>query len=285
MIFNKLGILLIFSMAMAVVGMFGAAAAQAEANKGPLWIVGSPAKGLAVGETRAITARSEAAPIFRGTAASIECAKATGTGFLLGGSPGTGYGKTTFENCNLLGSRHCIATGLKPIAAAHSGEIILNVLTDLAFATGSRTSAVGIAAPEGEAGNENLLSEFELLNEAGATSELCNLLNKVRIKVTASGTEIKIKNENRKADQIAEGGHEVGGAFVLSTPGLTATIGLLRLGNGGDPVRTAELYNKTTEKYEEIKAEMSAGEALGEVFSEGSAEVETVPAEPFGWGY
>jgi hypothetical protein len=284
MMSNKLGILLAFSIAMAVVGMLGAAAAQAEANKGPLWIVGSPAKGLAAGETRAITARSEAAPIFKGTAASIECAKATGTGFLLGGSPGTGSGKTIFEKCNLVGSKNCIATGLKPVAATNSGEIILNVLTVLAFATGSRTSAVGIGAPDGEAANENLLSEFELLDKAGATSELCNLLNKIKIKVTASGTEIKIKNETRRADQIAEGGHEVGGAFALSTPGLTATIGLLRLGHDGDPVTTAELYNKTTEKYEVIKAEMSAG-ALGEVFSEGSAEVETIPAEPFGWGY
>jgi hypothetical protein len=285
MIFNKLGILLTFCMAMAVVGMLGAAAAQAEANKGPLWIVGSPAKGLAVGETRAITARSEAAPIFRGTAASIECEKATGTGFLLGGSPGTGYGKTTFEKCNLVGKRNCIATGLKPIAATRPGELILDVLTELAFATGSRTSAVGVAAPVGEAANEDLLAEFELLNKEGATEELCGaVLNKIKIRVTATGTEIKIKGEARKVDQIAEGGHLVEGKFVLSTPGLTSTVGLLRLGDEGKPVKTAELYNKTTEKYEEIKAEMSAG-VLGEVFSEGSAEVETVPAEPFGWSY
>jgi hypothetical protein len=282
MMSNKLGILLAYCMAMAVVGMVGAAAAQAEENKGPLWIVGSPAKGLKAGETRAIRARSEAAPIFKGSLASIECEKATGDGILLGGSPGTGSGKTIFEECRLQGKSNCIATGLNP-KAAHSGEIILNVLTELAFANGSRTSAVGIAAPEGEAGNENLLAEFELKNKAGATEGLCGAFNEVKLAVKASGTKIKIKNETRNADQIAEGGYAEGGGFVLSTPGSTAEVGLLRLPETA--IKEAELYNTETAKYEKIRAEMTAGALLGQVSSVGSAEAETEPKEPFGWGY
>jgi hypothetical protein len=283
MMSNKLGILLASCMAMAVVGMVGAAVAQAEVNKGPLWIVGSPAKGLKAGETRAIRARSEAVPIFKGSLASIECEKATGEAILLGGSPGTGSGKTIFEECRLKGKSNCIAIGLNP-KAAHSGEIVLNVLTELAFpANGSRTSAVGIAAPEGEADNENLLAEFELKNKAGATEGLCGAFNEVKIAVKASGSTIKIKNETRNADQIAEGGYAEGGGFVLSTPGSTAEVGLLRLPETA--IKEAELYNTETAKYEQIRAEMTAGALLGQVSSVGSAEAETEPKEPFGWGY
>jgi hypothetical protein len=285
---SRLVILLASAMAMVAVSMLGAAVAQAaeEVNKGPLWIVGSPARGLVAGETRAITSRTETGPILKGSVASVECEKATNSGFLLGGSPGTDYSKILFEKCNLVGAKNCVATGLKPIAATNPGEIRVDVLTDLAFANGSRISAVDIFAPEGETGNENLFSEFELLNKAGATTELCGaILNKIKIKVTASGTEIKIKNENRKAGQIAEIGHLVEGKFVLSTPGLTAAIGLLRFGNEEKPVKTAELYNSTKKEYEKISAELTAGEALGEVFEEASTEIEIPTLELFGWNY
>jgi hypothetical protein len=77
----------------------------------------------------------------------------------------------------------------------------------MAFAKGSRTSAVGIAAPEGETGSENLFSEFELKNKIGVTTELCGaILNRVKIKVSATGREVTIKSEKRKIGQLAEGG-------------------------------------------------------------------------------
>jgi hypothetical protein len=279
---NRLVILLASAMAMAAVSMLGAAAAQAEVNKGPLWIVGSPARGLLAGETRAITSRTESEPILKGTIASVICEKATNSGFLLGGSPGTDYAKIIFVKCHLSGKANCIATGLKPIAATNSGEIRVDALTDLAFASGSRTSAVDIFAPEGEAGNENLFSEFELLNKAGTTE--CGALNEVKIPVSANGTEIKIKGEARKAGQIAELGMVEGSTFVLSTPGLTAAIGLLRFGKEEKPTKEAELYSTATEKYEKIKAELSAG-ALGEIFEIASSEIEIPTLEPFGWNY
>jgi len=276
---------------MVAVSMVGAAVAQAaeEVNKGPLWIVGNPARGLLAGETRAITSRTETTPILRGTAASVECVKATNSGFLLGGSPGTDYSKIIFEKCNLVGAKHCIATGLKPIAATNKGEIRVDVLTDLAFATGSRTSAVDLFAPEGEAGNENLFTEFELLNEVGATEELCGaILNKTKVKVTASGSEVKIKNETRKIGQIAEIGRlkpeDSEEVFELSTPGATAKIALFRFANGGHPVTSAELYNTTKKEYESVKGELTAG-ALGEVFEETSTEIEIPTLELFGWNY
>ena len=281
MTLNKLGTTLIFAIAMVGVSMLGATAAQAEENKGPLWIVGTTPHGLVAGETRAGVARTEATPVIKGTAASIECEKATGTGFLLGGSPGTGYAKTIFEKCNLVGAKNCIATGLAPIAATNSGEIRVDLLTALAFAKGSRTSAVLIGAAESES---NLFSELEFLNKSGATTELCNLLNKTKIKVTATGTELKIKGFARKAGQIGEVGFLKGGSFFLSLSGETSEVGLLRLGNGGVAVTEAELFNTTTAKYEVIKAELSAG-ALGSVVQVLSGEAETSPKEPFGWDF
>jgi hypothetical protein len=285
MMLNKLGILLAFAMVMVVVGMLGAAAAQAEENKGPLWIVGSPAKGLKAGETRAITSRTVGVPIFRGTAASIECEKATITGFLLGGSPGTDVATIKVEKCNVVGQKNCLATGLKPIAGA-VGEVRVDVYTILAFPLGSRTSAVDLFAPQGETGKENLFSEYELLNKVGASTELCNLLNKTKVVVEATGTALKIKGLTRKAGQIGEVGKISGGAFSLTTFGGTATIGLLRFGKGGVPVKEAELYNTEAgkEKYELIKAELNAG-ALGTVFEEATAEIETSPVVAFGWNY
>ena len=268
--------------------MLGAAAAQAEENKGPLWIVGSPAKGLKTGETRAIKSKAVVGtrPILRGTAASIECEKATTTGFLLGGSPGTAVATTKLEKCNVIGEINCIATGLKPVAAANSGEIREDGYAILAFAKGSRSSAVDISAPQGETGKETLFSEFELLNKVGASTELCNLLNKQKVVLEAVGTALKIKGLTRKAGQIGEVGRINAGAFSLTVFGETATIGLLRLGDGGAPLKEAELYNTEAgkEKYETIKAELNAG-ALGTIFEEATAEIETSPAEAFGWAY
>jgi len=280
--FKSLGLCLVAVFAMSALA---ASAAQAEENKGPLWIVGSPAKGLKAGETRAIKSVTVGKPILRGTAASIECEKGTTTGFLLGGSPGTDVSTTKFENCNVTTQKNCVATGLKPVASP-SGEIRVDVYTILAFALGSRTSAVDLFAPQGETGKENLFSEFELLNRTGATTELCNLLNKTKVVVESTGTALKIKGLTRKAGQIAEVGKISGGAFSLTTFGETATVGLLRFGKGGAPTKEAELYNTEAgkEKYELIKAELNAG-ALGTVFEEATAEIETKPAEPFGWNY
>jgi hypothetical protein len=283
---NKLGILLAFAMAMMMmmmVSMLGAAAAQAEENKGPLWIVGSPAKGLKAGETRATASKTLGRPILRGTAASIECEKATTTGFLLGGSPGAAVATTKLEKCNLVGEKNCIVTGLKPVASP-SGEIRVDGYTILAFAKGSRSSAVDISAPQGETGKENLFSEFELLNKAGASTELCSLLNKTKIVLEATGTALKIKGLTRNAGQIGEVGRINAGAFSLTTFGETATIGLLRFGSEGKALTEAELFNTETAKYELIKAELSAG-ALGAIFEEATAEIETSPKEAFGWDY
>src|SRR5580698_10467523 len=164
--FKSLGLCLVAVFAMSALA---ASAAQAEENKGPLWIVGSPAKGLKTGETRAITSRATK-PLLIGAVASVECEKATNSGFLLGGSPGTDFATIKFEKCNLRGDKNCIATGKAPIAATNEGEIRVDVLTALAFAEGSRTSAVDVFAPEAES---NLFSEFELLNKPGSSGEQC----------------------------------------------------------------------------------------------------------------
>jgi hypothetical protein len=277
---HRMVILLASAMAMVVVSMLGAVAAQAAVNEGPLWIVGNPAKGLLTGETRAITSRTESAPVLLGTLASVECARATNRGILLGGSPGTAFSEIKFEECRLKGKANCVATGLNLKGA--NAEIPVNVLIILGFpSSGSKTSAVALFAAEGVGAKEQLFSEFEFKNKAGATKELCEALNEVKISVNAAGTSIKIKTETRNVGQIAEVGHEVEGSFVLSTPGLTSEVGLLRLPETG--IKEAEVFNGTA--YEKVKAELSAGALLGAVTEVATTEIATNPRELFGWNH
>jgi len=278
--FNRLVILLASAMAMVAVSMIGAVAAQAEENKGPLWIVGSPAKGLKTGETRAITSKTEEPPVLKGSLASVECEKATNKGILLGGSPGTAFVEIKFEKCSLKGKPNCTATGVNPLGAVE-GEIPVIALVILAFPeSGSRTSAVAIFASESSA---NLFTEFEFKNK-GATTE-CGAFNTVKIGVKAGGTAIKIKGQERKAGQIAEVGMAEGTTFVLSTPGLTSEVGLLRL--QATPIKEAELYNTEVgkEKYEKVKAELTGGGVLGTLNEIATTQIETNPKEAFGWNY
>jgi hypothetical protein len=283
---NRLVILLASAMAMVVVSMLGAVAAQA-ANEGPLWIVGNPAKGLLAGETRAITSRTEAPPVLHGSLASVECERATNRGVLLGGSPGTAFVEIKFEECRRQGAfKNCVATGLK--LAGANAEIPVNVLVILGFPVVlNRNSAVALFAAEGVAGNEQLFTEFEFKNKVGATTELCGALNEAKISVKAAGTpQIKIKTETRNVGQIAEVGmleSEGVEKFFLSTPGLTSTIGLLRFPE--TVIKEAEVWNSSTEKYEAVKAELSAGALLGEVHEIANTEIATNPQELFGWNH
>jgi len=274
--FKSLGLCLVVVFAL---GALAASAAQAEENKGPLWIVGSPAKGLKTGETRAITSKTESAPILKGSIASVECEKATNKGILLGGSPGTAFVEINFEACHLKGKPNCTATGLNPKGAVE-GEVPVNTLVILAFANGSRTSAVAVFAAEP---SENLFTEFEFKNKTGTTE--CGVFNGIILTVKANGTAIKIKGQERKAGQLAEVGMAEGTTFVLSTPGLASEVGLLRLPETA--VKEAELYNTETgkEKYEKIKAELSGGGVIGTINEVATTQIETAPKEAFGWNY
>lgn len=264
-------------LAVFAVGALTASAAMAEENKGPLWIVGSPAKPLAAGETRAVVSKTEEEPVLVSKIANIVCEKATNTGFLLGGSPGTDFSKITFVVCHVAGKKNCTATGTTPAGLAE-GEIVVEALTKLAYAKGSRTSAVDVFAPEAES---NEFVAFLLKNKPGQTTELCGVLEKnLTVKVKATGTEIKIKNEARKVGQIAEVGDAVGGSFSLTLSGETSEVGLLMFLE--PPVTEAEIFNSETEKYQTITAKLEAG-ALGEVFEKAAAQIETSPKEPFGW--
>jgi len=269
--FKSLGLCLV---AVFALGALVASAAQAEENKGPLWIVGSPAKGLKAGETRAIKSKTEAPPVLKGSIASVECAKATNKGILLGGSPGTAFVEIKFEECRLKGAENCVATGLT-LKGGVEGEIPVNTLVILAFANGSRTSAVALFASEGVTGNEELFSEFEFTNKPGATTHLCEAFKNTKLEVKANGAAIKIKTETRDVGQIAEVGMLESEKFVLSTRGLTSEVGLLRLPE--TVIKEAEVYNSSTEKYEKVKAELTAGALLGSVNEVASTEIETNP--------
>ena len=81
--FKGLGLCLV---AVFAISALLASAAQAEENKGPLWIVGG--KGLVSGETRAIVSKTVGKPILKGTVFSMECEKATNSGLLFRGESG-----------------------------------------------------------------------------------------------------------------------------------------------------------------------------------------------------
>jgi hypothetical protein len=263
--------------AMAMVALSALAASVAQAEGGPLWIVGSPAKALAAGETRAITSRSEEVYKLKTLSGVIECKVVENAGFLLGGNPGTDYTKITFKECVVEKTeKKCIATGIKPLKAANKGEIIVDAKTVLVYPEGSRTSALDAFAPQGEAGNPNLYAEFEL---TGTCPEA--LPEGTKIAVTAAGTELEVKGEKRKCGVLAEVGEaNAGGEFVLSKTGVTNKIGLLRFPNPA--LKTAELWEPSKKEFKKIECKLSAG-ALGTPIEIGKSQIETVPAEPFGW--
>lgn len=254
--------------------IFSALATTAQAAGGPLWIAPNA---LVAGETHNIVSEHLINYQFKGTVASIECTASSGAGVILGGNPGTDYERVVLQGCFVVGKPECKATGLKPLAASKAGELIFNVLSVLAYPKGATEgeSALDAFAPTGEAGSPNLLVEFEL--EGGAAA--CGLLNKVKVKLEAIGTEITIKGEKRRCAALAEVGKLVGGSPVLTKPGEKSFEVVFNLPS--TPVKEAEVWEGGV--FRTIKGEMHAG-ALGEVFEEGRSRVETrSPRAEFGW--
>ncbi len=273
--FNRLGIMLAASMAMVMFSALAATVAQAEG--GPLWIVGASGSPLLSGETRAITTTSETVYKLEGAGLVVECLKLTSTGFILGGNPGTDSGQLKFTECAVEGKRGCTAKGLKPLAAVNAGEVLVDVLTALVYPEGERTSALEAFAPEGESGNENLFVAFKL---EGGTTNCGAILNNKEVRVFATGTEFKIKGVNRKCGQLAQIGKANGnGEFVLTAAGEKATKGLLRL--PATAIEKGEIWEPTPKAFKAITCKL---EVLGAAAKEvGTSEVETSPAEEFGW--
>jgi len=107
----------------------------------------------------------------------------------------------------------------------------------------------------------------------------------VKIKVTAVGNAIKIKNETRNAGAIAKVGDSNGTSFVLTLPGETSSVGLLILPKKAERVEEAEVYNTETAKYEVIKGKLEAAALATEVVEEAETQIELSPSEKFGWNY
>jgi hypothetical protein len=282
--FNRLGIMLAAGMAMVVFSALAASVAQAEEIKGPLWIVGSPGRGLLTGETRSITSRSEGIYKLKTVGSpAVECNKVLNAGVLLGGSPGTAYTTITFKECHLEGHEKCLASGEKPLASpVNSGEVIVDALAVLVYPEGSTRSALLAFAPEGEPADTALFAEFKLLNQGEERGEVgeCGKLNEKKLEVNATGSVIKVKSEERRCGQLAQVGHTVEGDFVLSQPGEKARVGLLQLPS--EVITKAEWWNG--EKYEKIECKLeSKGGFAGKASEVGTSIIETIPAEEFGW--
>jgi hypothetical protein len=274
---NKLTTLLVA--AIPLFGAFFAAPAEA-AEGGPVWHVarsgGESASNLLAGETRAVTATGATTFAFKTTSAEIKCKKLEGTGLIVGGVPGTDSEKFTFKECAVSGKTvaECGAKGLKPLAASNAGEFSAPALTSLAFPESSTKAVLEALLPEGEAGNPNLFVEFEL------SGTNCGVLNKIKVKITATGTESEVKTMKRKCGALAEVG-KGSTSFESLVAGESTLAGLLRLPES--PLTKAELWEVSGKSFKKIECKMEAG-TLGKAEETGTAKLETSPAENFGWG-
>lgn len=247
------------------------AVAAASATGGPLWIVGSGGTSLASGETRTANTVNVGSFELKG-AANVVCTSVTSTGKLIGGVPGTDEAKIIFSGCALAGHSGCTAKGVKPLAATNAGEVIVDVLTVLAFPEGVRSSALDAYAAQGETGNPNLFVQFKL---EGTLAE-CGALRNQEVKVEAKGTSIKINGVERNCGVLSQIGTGTSG-FSLSTSGALALTGLQ---NFPSPALTkAELWNGAA--FEKIECKL---EALNKPAEEvGLSKTELSPSEVFGW--
>ncbi len=262
---------------MVVLGSLTATAAQA-VEGGPQWIV-KEKKVLATGETRSIRSHNVGTVAFRAPGVEVICETATVTneGVLQGGTPGTGFQKLIFAGCALpeKSVAECGAKGIKPLPAGKAGEVIVNVLTALAFAGNSeaRTLAVDIFAPVGEAGNENLYVAFEL------SGTNCGILNKKMMAVNATGTKIEINGAKRKVGVLAQVG-KVNGGFEPSLSGVASNQLLLEFPVVDTHNNKAEYWNGLA--FDAIESKLEGGSA-GAAEMVGLNEVNTAPEEEFGW--
>jgi hypothetical protein len=271
---NVVGLCLAAVFAMSVI-----AASAAQAEGGPLWIVGSGGKSLASGETRTITSVNVSTLFKLKGALVVECPEVTNKGVLLGGNPGTDYTEITFKGCHLekFTVAECGAKGLKPVKATNAGEVIVDSLTILAYPDKEQEgtkSALDAFAPEGESGHENLFVEFEL----SGTNCPATFKN-AKVRVEAIGTTIKIKGVERKCGVLAQVGKiNSKKEFELTKSGEVATEGALDF---PEPfVKEAELL-ETGKTFKLISCELEADKAKAEEV--GLSKIETSPSEPFGW--
>lgn len=235
-------------------------------------------------ETRLVTSTNVLAAGVTSTfklagAVKIECKKVKNTGTLIGGNPGTDISLVYFEECSVEGKTvaECGAKGLKPLAAANAGEVIVAVKTVLVFRKGaseSFTEALDAFVAEGESANKNLFVEFEL------TGTNCGTLNGTKVKVEAAGTEITEPAFKRKCGLLAEVGEiTAAGVFKTTASGVEVTKGGINLPAAA--IAEGELWEPNPKVFKVIKCELKAAGAAAT--ESGTEKQETVGPEAFGW--
>ncbi len=299
---NRLGMLLAASMAVAMLSALAATAAQASIPPGPLWLVGchkvlvpktgefknstcteAEAKGeftekLLTNETRNVRSTSRAGVFTLSGAISVECKNVTDKGVLLGGNPGTDHEEITFSECFLEKFPNCVATGLKPLKAPNKGEVLVDVYTVLGNADPETKSAQDAFAAVGEAEHPNLFVEFELTGAECPST----IKSSPKVRVEGTGTELEVHGVKRKCGQLGEVGEiSSSEAFRLALSGEKAEKGALRFSKKSAKEKEVEIYNRTTGNFELSKCTLEADHAPAEEL--GLSEINTEPAERFGW--
>jgi hypothetical protein len=222
---------------------------------------------------------------FKNAIATLECKKLEtekGQAEIIGGNPGTDKVKDIFKECSLSGKTvaECGAKSLKPVAARNAGELIIPTKTVLTYPEGEKEGtrrSFDAVFPQGEAGNENLFTESEL------TGTNCGaLFAGLKVKAITTGTELELPifKERRKCGVLGELGEiDAADEFAASRSGAEVTVGALEF--PATAIKKAEVWEPVPAVFKKIECTFEAsGAADAEV---GVDELETEPAEPFGW--
>jgi hypothetical protein len=228
---------------------------------------------LATGETE--PDRSSGGKFILKSTTNMECATEQDTGELIGGTPGTDLTSIELLKCNVEKLKNCLVGNV----TKENIEIkdINSVLVYPKAKAESVTEALDVFTPGG--GTSNTFTEYTLETASGATTETCSLLNKVKVVVNATGTEIKEPKFEKKCGFFAAVGKLNGSAvFERTVSGEQGVVGALEF--KGTP-NEAELWNKATSSYGKIACSLEGFKAAMEVL--GTTDVELTNEEEYGW--
>ena len=208
------------------------------------------------------------------TTATIECKTEENTGEILAGNPGQDTATITFKECSVEGKTvaECAATS----AGEAAGVVKFAVKTLLVYPEGKKesTTEADDAFFPGTAGS-NLFVEFELKGTN------CGTLNNKKVKVNATGTEVKEPAYNNKCGALAEVGRVNNrNEFERTWSGELVYHGGLNLPTPA--IKKGELWEPTPKTWKVIECKLEA-------FSEAAEEIGLVKvviegeAEAFGW--
>lgn len=260
----------ILGLALLAVFAFSAIAAASASAEGPFWIVlllsPEELKLLVAGEEFAL--KSTGGEFKLDGPTIIQCLKQTATGMILGGDPGTSTNTIVFEECAVESARNCLA-------GTNGADLIELVVPSMLMYvdTEERLEALNAFFPS----TGETFVEFTLKNATGAITELCGLLNNMKVPVLAAGTQVKTL-ENKKCGVLALVGKlDAEAKFVATLSGEEALTGAVN----SSGVTEALTLNEGKTAFELIECKLSAFSGVATELGISDVTLET--GDLFGW--